>query len=258
MRYYSIIKYIDETARNFHQYDLPILPVPPPETTATVNSTKYKTTDVLDWTQVFEDTNYPPIPILPIPFEGDQEEFDVDITPEELDQLKDDQGVIRFENVMEWCMPPYDDDGNGDEMGLFIWQAKRMSNCLRYLLTKELDLTDDDQPEKQFKPRFFHPILEEGKDKSKRKDIEPHHIALLYGVMMARMLSGDPSIVNMYDSRSWFNHCGPAIESMPRDCLQDLYLLLHFVVDWELDEDKEWDDIYDHPKEEGKEGIATY
>ena len=93
MRYYSIIKYIDETARNFHQYDLPILPVPPPETTATVNSTKYKTTDVLDWTQVFEDTNYPPIPILPIPFEGDQEEFDVDIPPVELEELKDDDEV---------------------------------------------------------------------------------------------------------------------------------------------------------------------
>ena len=87
--------------------------------------------------------------------------------------------------------------------------------------------------EKQFKPRFFHPILEEGEDESKRKDIEPHHVARLYGVIMARMLSGDPSISNMYDSRSWFNHCAPAVESMPKDCLQDLHRLLHFVDDWE-------------------------
>ena len=42
-----------------------------------------------------------------------------------------------------------------------------------------------------------------------------------------------------------------------RDYLQDLYRLLHFVDDWELDEGKEWDTIYDHPKEEVKEGTAT-
>ena len=104
---------------------------------------------------MFEDTEYPPIPILPIPFEGDQEEFDVDITAAELEELKDEQGVIRFEKVMEWCMPRFDDDGNGEEMDLFKWQAKRMSNYLRYLLTKDLGVTDDDQPEKRFKPRFL-------------------------------------------------------------------------------------------------------
>ena len=82
--------------------------------------------DVLDWTGVFAETNHPPIPILPISFEGDQEEFDVNITPEQLEELKDDQDVICFEKVMEWCMPRFDDDGNGDEMGLFKWQAKRM------------------------------------------------------------------------------------------------------------------------------------
>ena len=72
-------------------------------------------------------------------------------------------------------------------------------------------------------PAIFHPILEEDEDKIKKKDIKRHHIARLYGVMMARMLSGDPSIVNMYNSRSRFNHCAPAVESMPRDCLQELY-----------------------------------
>ena len=88
-------------------------------------------------------------------------------------------------------------DGNGQMIGLFKWQAKRMSNYLRHLLTKELDSTDPDKPEKRFKPRYFHPILEEGEDESKKKDIEAHHVAQLYGVIMARMLSGDPSISNM-------------------------------------------------------------
>jgi len=100
--------------------------------------------------------------------------------------------------------------------------------------------------------------LDQDEDESKKKDIEEHNIARLYGVMMARMLSRDPSIVYMYDLRRWFNHCAPAVKSMPRDCLQDLYQLLHFVDDWELDEDKEWDEIYDHVKEEEKEGTATH
>ena len=51
-------------------------------------------TNAIDWTHVFAKTEPPPIPILLIPFGGDQEEFNVDITPEELEKLKDDQGVI--------------------------------------------------------------------------------------------------------------------------------------------------------------------
>ena len=35
---------------------------------------------------------------------------------------------------------------------------------------------------------FFHPILKEEEDASKKIDIEPHHIEHLYGVMMVRML----------------------------------------------------------------------
>ena len=100
--------------------------------------------------------------------------------------------------------------------------------------------------------------MKEGEEGSKKKDIKPHYVAQLYGVMMARMLSGDSSIVNMYNSKIWFNQCAPAVKSMPQDCLQNMYGLLHFVDDWELDEDKEWDDIYDHLKEEVKEGTATH
>ena len=46
--------------------------------------------------QVFEDTNNPPVPILPLPFKGEQWEFDVNITDAELEGLKDDQGVLQF------------------------------------------------------------------------------------------------------------------------------------------------------------------
>ena len=49
----------------------------------------------------------------------------------------------------------------------------------------------------------------------------------------------------MYSTRSWFNHNAPAVDRMPRNCLQDLTWLLHFVDDWELDEnDLEWNEMY--------------
>ena len=92
LRYDTIIKYIDENASNFNRYHLPISPVPPSTTataTATVGVTKYTMTDMIDWTRVFEETENLPIPTLPISFGGDQEDFDVDITPEELEDLKE-------------------------------------------------------------------------------------------------------------------------------------------------------------------------
>ena len=59
--------------------------------------------------------------------------------------------------------------GNDEKTNIFKWQAKRMSNYLQYLLTKDLDLSDPDKPEKQYQPRFFHPILDPGNDKSKKQ-----------------------------------------------------------------------------------------
>ena len=52
----------------------------------------------------------------------------------------------------------------------------------------------------------------------------------------------------MYSSRSWFKHNAPAVDSMPRNCSQDLIWLLHFVDDWEIEEDGNWDDIIDYPR----------
>lgn len=59
--------------------------------------------------------------------------------------------------------------------------------------------------------------------------------------MMSRMLQGNTSVKSMYSSQSWFNCNAPAVDSMPHNCLQDLKQLLHFVDDWELnDNDFEW------------------
>ena len=43
----------------------------------------------------------------PIPYTGN-EEFAVNITDEEVEQLKDENGDIRFHKVMEWCIPKFD------------------------------------------------------------------------------------------------------------------------------------------------------
>ena len=67
--------------------------------------------------------------------------------------------------------------------------------------------------------------------------------------MMARMLQGDISVKSIYSTWSWFNHNAPAMDSMPRDCLQDPTRLLHFVDDWKLDDNNfEWDNVFDFPK----------
>ena len=55
----------------------------------------------------------------------------------------------------------------------------------------------------------------------------------------------------MYNTFSWFNHNAPAVDIMPRDCLQDLTWLLHFVDDWELDDnDFGWDEVFDYPEDD--------
>ena len=78
--------------------------------------------------------------MAPIPFTGEREEFDVDITEEEINSMKDSNGTIQFiMDVMRWCLPRFD---NG-ETDLFTWQAQQiMSNYLRHVLTKQqLDIT---------------------------------------------------------------------------------------------------------------------
>jgi len=253
MRYDAVLRFADEGADTFHDYKLPAIPIPPPDDEV-MHDNEIFVIDKLNWTEIIPGTDNPPeVPDMePIPYTGEREEFDVRISEEEINSMKDSNGTIRFMNVMRWCLPRFDDG----ETDLFTWQAHRMSNYLRHLLTKQLDVTTN-PPEKRFVPRFFHPLLNEGEDESKKVDIEPHHVERLYGVMMARMLQGDASVPDMYTTRSWFKHNAPAVESMPRNCLQDLIRLLHFVDDWEIEEDENWDDTFDYPRYDNHEDDNT-
>ena len=63
------------------------------------------------------------------------------------------------------------------------------------------------------------------------------------------MIQGDTSVLEMYGTCSWFIHNAPAVDSMPCNCLHDLTRLLHFVNDWELDDNNfEWDEAFAFPK----------
>ena len=62
---------------------------------------------------------------------GGTEEFTVNITDEEVEKLKDAIGEIRFEKVVQWCLPLFggdddDDDDDDDEPSLFEFQAACM------------------------------------------------------------------------------------------------------------------------------------
>ena len=74
MQYDTVLKYVDKDAANFDTFQLPTNPIPLPNQEETVGATKQLMMKAINWTQVFEDTNNPPIPILPMPFKGDQEE----------------------------------------------------------------------------------------------------------------------------------------------------------------------------------------
>ena len=93
--------------------------------------------------------------------------------------MKDDNGTVWYYKVLEWMLPKFSEEEGGKlTLTLFEWQAARMNNYLKWLLIKDLNAG-----ERRFKLHYFAPLVE---DKSKRKVIEAHHVARLYGIMMAR------------------------------------------------------------------------
>ena len=87
MQYDAVLKFADEDAGTFGTFRLPLpaTPVSPPEEQAVHQNKTFVMADKLDWTEIFKDTNHPEIPDMTfIPFTGKREEFDVDITEEEI------------------------------------------------------------------------------------------------------------------------------------------------------------------------------
>ena len=96
--------------------------------------------------------------------------FSVDITPEEIEKLKDPSGDIRFHKVLQWCLPRFGED---DDQILWDWQAERMNNYMAYIVK-----------DKEYKPRYYtHGVI-----------ITGNPICRFYGIMLGRSLCGGKAI----------------------------------------------------------------
>jgi hypothetical protein len=90
-------------------------------------------TDPDKWILVTEDelgnTELPVIlPIAYEPREGEGEDFDVKISDEELASLKDKNGHIRYEKVVEFLLPDFEGEG------YFEWIGARVRSYMTYLI----------------------------------------------------------------------------------------------------------------------------
>ena len=87
-----------------------------------------------------------------------------------------------------------------------------------------------------YTPRYYKPEVD--------KVVLGTHIARFFGVQVARMLRGYPSIEDTWSTRETLYAIPMAAESMPRAAFQDIHRCLHFADDWDEPDDVEWDDVY--------------
>ena len=169
--------------------------------------------------------------LAPVPFEGNNELFTPKITADELDSLKDHGGDIRFESVFEWMLPRFT-IGNSSQT-YFQFVAARMRNYMLHIIRT-----------KDYKPKYYDP--------TKERVIETHHVARFFGVHLARMIRGFPSINDTWSTREPLKHVSTAVESMPKNAYIDMYRCMHFSDDWEESQDGNgetyWEDLYQDAK----------
>ena len=193
----------------------------------------YRLTDKNDWRKVGGRTRARNV--APIPFTGDKEEFTVKISDEELEDLRDDSGDIRFYKVFQWLLPKYDDQS--------FWEflAARMRNYMIHLMRSD-----------GYKPRYYSP------GPGKNRVITADHVARFFGCHMGRMLRGFPSIGGTWCTRDTIFAVPPVKESMTQDAYKDIYRCMHFSDDWDEEEDIAWDDVYADNKYEPSPDAAKH
>lgn len=179
----------------------------------------YTMTDPDDWTMFDGNDASGYRTAESLPYTGGNEEAIVNITPEELEELKDDNGDIRFYKVFLWILARF-----GDNQSLFQWQCDRMQNYLVHIMK------DDG-----FKPKYFHP---------ENNPIKPSHVARMYGAIVANCLYGNRSVEQIWSTREVFDAVEPIKVSMPQDAWKDLARCMHFADDWEEDDDRWTADNY--------------
>ena len=94
MRYDAVLRFADEDAGTFLDFKLPAIPIPLPQEQVIHNQELF-VIDKLNWTEIIQDTNNAEVAdMTPIPYTGEREEFDVDITEEGINSMKDSNGTI--------------------------------------------------------------------------------------------------------------------------------------------------------------------
>ena len=115
---------------------------------------KYYQTDPQEWTKINDNGDNDRID-EPIPFTDDDEDFTINVTPEEVELLKDEAGDTCYSKVIEFCLPRFDDTEAGQK-SLGEWQAARMRNYMAYLVVHH-----------DFKPKYYDPMGDGKKEEFK-------------------------------------------------------------------------------------------
>ena len=166
--------------------------------------------------------------IWPIPYIGDSEEFSVTITDEELEGVKNDNGVIWFSKVMKFYLLWFYTN-TVVLVDFRQWQATQKRNYMVVYLTDH----------RGFKPKYYYCP----RDPINLVHILPHHVCCLYCIYITNLLRDSTSIDKMYSTKEYFDAVGLVKESMPQDSFKDLRWCMHFSDDWD-DEMEDWWDAY--------------
>ena len=97
---------------------------------AEIAGKKYVQTTAEEWTKIDCNNGRD---VAPIPYIDGDEAFSLNITPAEIEGMKDTSGDIRFHKVMEHLLPRFEDNVAGQQ-SLWEWQAARMRNYMKYLV----------------------------------------------------------------------------------------------------------------------------
>jgi hypothetical protein len=106
LAYDAVCEYLNKDSSTFSEYQLPFQVVLVGDDAYSIDGIKYKLTPTDEWSEVnIEEGDGHPIE--PIEFWGENEEFTVNITDEEIATLKDASGEIRYEKVFQWDLPKF-------------------------------------------------------------------------------------------------------------------------------------------------------
>ena len=94
-----------------------------------------------------------------------------------------------------------------------------MNNYMRFLIEH-----------KEYTPKHFKP--------EKGYVITGDHVCRFYGVVLARALTGNRSVEDIWSTRESLSAVPSIKESMTQDAFKDLCRCMHFADDWEEDDER--------------------